>query len=414
VQRRVAAAREDRAARLNARTAEEEVRERLARIAERDAFVRAWAFVDPERALAEARRSDAVPPGPLHGWTVGVKDIIDVEGMPTTYGSEIYAGNIAVRDAACIALTRHAGGVIVGKTVTTEFAYAAPSRTRNPWDPLRTPGGSSSGSAAAVADGHVRAAFGTQTQGSVLRPASFCGVVGYKPTYRAISLSGVLSSSVATDTLGWMTRSVADASRLREALLDLPPIALDGTLPVLGWWRPPAWGEVEPAMQQLVERIAADCGAFETTLGFDDLDEVFFPISFYEQRQAMATEALQYHDELSPQLRAVTDATEWTYARYLAARERLRAFDVDRAFGRAEVLLLPAALGEAPNPTTTGNPVMNRPASLLGLPAIAIPAGRGPNGLPLGVQLIARPHQDELVLRAAHALEARLAFTAVP
>ena len=390
------------------------MRERLDRIAVRDSFVRAWAFLAPERALADARRSDAMPPGPLRGWTVGVKDIIDVEGMPTTWGSEIYADNVAVRDAACIALTRRTGAVILGKTVSTEFAFAAPSRTRNPWDPTRTPGGSSSGSAAAVADGHVRVAFATQTQGSVLRPAAFCGVVGYKPTYRTVTLEGIRSCSVSTDTLGWIARSVADAARFREALLDLPALDLDARVPALGWYRGHAWSQVEPAMQGLLERVAAECGAFEVDLGFDHLDEVFLPIAFYEQRQAMATEALQYHDELSPELRAVTDATEWTYTRYLESLARLRTFDVDRAFGNANVLLMPAALGEAPSPATTGNPIMNRLASLLGLPAITIPGALGPNGLPLGLQLIARPHRDDLVLRAAHALAERIAFTATP
>jgi len=396
------------------RTAEQEVRERLARIAERDSFVRAWAFVDAERALAEARRSDELPPGPLHGWTVGVKDIIDVEEMPTTWGSEIYADNIAIRDAPCVALARHAGAVILGKTVTTEFAYAAPSRTRNPWDPTRTPGGSSSGSAAAVADGHVRVAFGSQTHGSVLRPAAFCGVVGYKPTYRTVSLEGIRSCSVSTDTLGWLSRNVADAARFHAALLDLPPLALDGPTPAPAWLRTAAWPRVEPAMQELVVRVAADCGAPEIELDFPDFDDAFFAIAFYEQRQAMATEALQYHDELSPQLRAITDATEWTYPRYLAALARVRAFDVDSLFGDADVLLMPAALGEAPDPATTGDPVLNRFASLFGLPAITIPGALGPNGLPLGLQLVARQHHDDVVLRAAHALAARLAFTATP
>jgi Asp-tRNA(Asn)/Glu-tRNA(Gln) amidotransferase A subunit family amidase len=386
---------------VEAYTAEREVRERLERIGARDSFLRAWAFLAPERALADARRSDALPPGPLHGWTVGVKDIIDVEGMPTTWGS-------------CIALTRRTGAVILGKTVSTEFAFATPSRTRNPWDSTRTPGGSSSGSAAAVADGHVRVGFATQTQGSVLRPAAFCGVVGYKPTYRTVTLEGIRSCSVSTDTLGWIARSVADAARFREALLDLPALDLDAPAPAFGWYRGHAWAQVEPAMQELLTRVAAENGADEVDFGFADLEDVFLPIAFYEQRQAMATEALQYHDELSPELRAVTDATEWTYPRYLEALARLRAFDVDRAFGRAQVLLMPAALGEAPNPTTTGNPIMNRLASLLGLPAITIPGGLGPNELPLGLQLIARPHRDDLVLRAAHALAQRIGFSAKP
>jgi amidase len=388
-----------------------EVRARLARIVERDGEIRAWEYVDADGALAAARRSDDGPPRRLTGWTVGVKDIIDVVNMPTSWGTPVYAGNIAVRDAACVALARHAGAVILGKTVTTEMAFMAPSRTRNPWNASRTPGGSSSGSAAAVADGHVRIAFGTQTMGSVIRPASFCGVVGYKPTYRTISLEGVRSCSVSSDTVGWMARTVADVTRFRDALLDFPDTALDGPQPVLGWCRTAAWAQAEPAMQELVARVAAESGAFEVDFGFADMNDVFLPIAFYEQRQAMATEALQHHDRMSPQLLSVLDATEWTYERYLAALERLRAFDVDRAFGRAEVLLLPAAPGEAPDPSTTGNPVFNRPASFLGLPAVTIPAALGPSGMPLGLQLIARPHQDTLALRAAHALAQRYAVS---
>ena len=390
--------------------AQREVRDRLARIADRDAHLQAWEYVDAERALTEARRTDELPARRLTGWSVGVKDIIDVAGMPTTWGSPIYTGNIAVRDAACVALARDAGAVILGKTVTTEMAFAAPSRTRNPWNATRTPGGSSSGSAAAVADGHVRVAFGTQTMGSVIRPASFCGVVGYKPTYRTVTLEGIRSCSVSSDTLGWMARSVADVTRFRDALLDLPDAVLDGPAPVLGWCKTSAWPLAEPAMQELVARVAAENGALEVDFGFDDFDDVFLPIAYYEQRQAMATERLQHHDRLSPQLRAVTDATEWTYDRYVAALARLRRFDVDRAFGRADVLLLPAAPGEAPDPATTGNPIFNRLASFLGLPAVTIPGALGPNGLPLGLQLIARPHQDDLALRAAHALAQRYPF----
>ena len=394
--------------------AEREVRERLARIAERDGRIGAWEFVDAERARAEARRSDEVPAGRLNGWSVGVKDIIDVEGMPTTWGTAIYRQNVAVRDAPCVALARYAGAVILGKTVSTELAFAAPSRTRNPWNAARTPGGSSSGSAAAVADGHVRVAFGTQTMGSVIRPASFCGVVGYKPTYRTVSLEGIRSCSVSSDTLGWLGRSVGDVTRFRDALLDLPDTPLAGPAPALGWCRTSAWPRAEPAMQALIERVAAETGAFEVDFDFDDFDDVFFPIAFYEQRQAMATERLQHLDRLSPELRAVMDATEWTHARYVAALARLRRFDVDRAFGRADVLLLPAAPGEAPDPATTGNPVFNRLASFLGLPAITIPGGLGPHGLPLGLQLIARPHQDDLVLQAAYGLAERYPFVHVP
>lgn len=385
-----------------------EVRRSLDRIAARDAEVQAWEFVDADGALRQAESAD--PGLPLCGFTFGVKDIIDVAGMPTTWGSPIYAGNVAVHDAACVALARAAGAVILGKTVTTEFAYAAPSRTRNPWDLTRGPGGSSSGSAAAVADGHVRCAFGTQTMGSVLRPASFCGVVGYKPTFMTISIDGIRPSAPSFDTLGWLARSVEDAAIVRAALLGTEPVPLDGTVARLGFLRTSAWSRAQPAMQQMVERVAAELGAPEVDIGFDDFDEVFFPIGNFEIRQSLAYERNTHLERLAPQTRALVEATEWTYERSLPARARRQHFDVDTAFGAYDVLLLPASAGEAPDPSHTGDPVFNRIASLLGLPAVAIPIELGPAGLPLGLQLIARRNQDELLLRTAHAVAQRFSL----
>ena len=379
----------------------------LRRISERDAAVQAWECVDTAGALAQAAGAD--PLAPLAGFTFGVKDLFDVAGLPTTWGTPIYAGNVAVKDAACVALARAAGAVIMGKTVTTEFAYIAPTRTRNPWNLERTPGGSSSGSAAAVADGHVRAAFGSQTMGSVLRPAAFCGVVGYKPSYGSFSLDGAHAVAPSFDTLGWMTRSVEDASRIRWSLLGLPPLELDGPLPKLGLFRTSAWPKAQPALQALVENVADAFGAQAVPFGLDDYDEVFFPIANFEMRQSLAAER-RHFDRLRPQTQALLNAAEFDFAGAQRWRGRLARFDVDRAFGEAGVLIMPASAGEAPDLTTTGDPTFNRLASLLGLPAITIPAGLGPAGLPLGVQLIARRWDDDLVLRAAHAVERRFPF----
>jgi len=389
-----------------------EVKKSLARIAERDKDVQAWEFVDGDGALARAART--TPNLPLYGFTLGVKDLMDVEGMPTTWGSPIYAGNIAAHDAACVALARAAGVVVIGKTVTTEFAYVAPSRTRNPWNLARSPGGSSSGSAAAVADGHVRAAFGSQTMGSVLRPASFCGVVGYKPTYATISLEGVHAVAPSFDTLGWMTRSVADAATIRSALLELPPPDLDKPLPRIGFLRSSAWPKAQKAMQQMVEGVARDLRAPEIDFGFDDYDDVFFPIANFEMRQSLATERLQHFDRLREQTRNLLQAIDYDFERAQQARKRLWAFDSNRAFGTTDVLIMPASAGEAPDPAQTGDPVFNRLASLLGLPAITIPIKLGPSGLPLGLQLIARRQDDETLLIAASALAARYPFRNQP
>lgn len=380
----------------------------IARITERDPEVQAWEYVDADGARAQAERSD--PERPLHDFTFGVKDIIDVERMPTTWGTPIYHENVAVRDAACVALARAAGAVILGKTVTTEFAHVAPSRTRNPWNLAHSPGGSSSGSAAAVADGHVRAAFGSQTMGSVLRPAAFCGVVGYKPTYATISLDGVHPLAPSFDTLGWMTRSVDDAATIRTALLDLPPTSLDKPLPRLGFLRSSAWPKAQPAMQAMLERVAGELAAPEVDFGFDDFDDVFLPIANFETRQSLATERLQHLDRLREQTRNLLLATEYDFDRAQRARKRLRTFDADAAFGRADVLIMPASAGEAPEPSQTGDPVFNRLASLLGLPAITIPIELGPSGLPLGLQLIARRGEDDALLVAANTLAQRYPF----
>ncbi len=384
----------------------------LARIAARDAAVQAWEYVDPAGARAQAANARAGLP--LSGVTLGVKDLFDVEGMPTTWGTPIYAGNIAVRDAACVALARAAGAIVIGKTVTTEFAYIAPGKTRNPWNLARTPGGSSSGSAAAVADGHVRMAFGSQTMGSVLRPAAFCGVVGYKPTVATISLDGAHAVAPSFDTLGWMTRTVADAALMRIALLGLPPLALERPLPRFGLLRTSAWDRAQPAMQALVEEVARELQAPEIDFGFDDFDDVFFAIGNFEMRQSYATEALQHFDRLRPQTQKLVQQTQYDFAGAQRAWPRLLAFDANAAFGSADVLVMPGSTGEAPDLSTTGDPVFNRLASLLGLPAITIPIRLGPAGLPLGLQLMARRHADDVLLAAAHAIEQRYPFTATP
>jgi amidase len=380
-----------------------EVEKTKERLAAREAAVQAWEYVDLDGAMAQARSAD--PSLPLHGFTFGVKDLFDVGGMPTTWGTTIYRkNNVATRDAACVAMARSAGAIIVGKTVTTELAFVNPSKTRNPWNLEHTPGGSSSGSAAAVADGHVRAAYGSQTMGSVLRPAAFCGVVGYKPTYGTISLDGAHAVAPSFDTLGWMTRSVGDAALIRAALLGTPVSASNGFTPKLGFLKTSAWDRAQPAMQAFIEGIAREYDAPEIDFGFDDFDEVFFPIANYEMQQSYSTERLQHLAGLSPKTRALVEDPQYTFARALEMRKRLARFDVEAAFGGMDVLLLPASAGEAPDLTTTGDPVFNRLASLLGLPAITLPAALGPNGLPMGLQLMARRWDDDKLLYIAAAV----------
>jgi amidase len=254
-------------------TAEALIRACLDRAAER-ADVKAWIWVDPGQALAGARDADrAGRPGLLAGLPIGVKDIIDTVDMPTGHGSPIYQGNRPFADAACVALVRMAGGTIMGKTVTTEFANRFPGATVHPHNPAHTPGGSSSGSAAAVADFQVPAAFGTQTGGSTIRPAAFCGAVGYKPTFGEFSRSGIKLQCHNLDTLGIICRSLDDLPPLRAALVAGPLRTIDRSVsaPRIGLCRTPAWDKAEPATQALVERSAsrlAAAGARVTEVNF--------------------------------------------------------------------------------------------------------------------------------------------------
>ena len=199
----------------------------LDRIAEREPAVKAWAYLDPALALAQAKAADAAKGGVLRGVPIGVKDIIDTYDMPTGHNSPIFDGKVPFGDAACVALCRTANAVIMGKTVTTEFANRHPGPTTNPHNAAHTPGGSSSGSAAAVADGHVPLAFGTQTGGSVIRPAAYCGVIGYKPTFGDFSRVGIKMQCHSVDTLGLMARTLDDIALFRGAVLKLPPVAID-------------------------------------------------------------------------------------------------------------------------------------------------------------------------------------------
>jgi amidase len=391
----------------------------LARIAAEEPRVQAWEHLDPELALAQARRLDAAGrPGPLHGLPVGVKDVIDTADMPTARGSPIFAGRRPGADAACVAALRRAGAVILGKTVTTELAYYSPGKTRNPRDPSRTPGGSSSGSAAAVAASMVPAALGTQTAGSVIRPASFCGVVGYKPSHGLVSLAGVSPLAPSLDTLGILVRRAADLPLLARALgADLagPPPPRP---PRIGLCRTEAWAAAAPETRVAVEGSAErleDAGA--QVAEADDaalagLSEAQRTLMAFEAAEALA--ALRPHaSRLSPQLRALLRDGEAlsghdrdrARARAEAARRRLPDL-----FGRFDVLLTGSAPGEAPSGLeSTGDPAMNRIWTLLGLPCVSLPAAEGPSGLPVGVQLVGPPGGDARLLAAAAWAEAALA-----
>jgi Asp-tRNA(Asn)/Glu-tRNA(Gln) amidotransferase A subunit family amidase len=410
------------AARLEAGalSAETLVRDCLDR-AEARAAIKAWVWLDPELALAQARAIDhAGRSGVLKGVPVGVKDVIDTYDMPTQHGSPIYRGNRPFADAACVALTRAAGGVILGKTVTTEFANRHPRETVHPLNPAYTPGGSSSGSAAAVADFQVPVGFGTQTGGSTIRPAAFCGVIGYKPTFGEFSRVGIKMQCHNLDTLGIICRSLDDLSLMRAALQVQPRRLVDRAAgaPRIGFCRTPSWDHASPDTQALLERTAARLSA----AGAMVKDVAPVPSSFLEhQHRVFAFEAARNYayeyevhgDKLSAALRdgLLKSGRELPLSQYVEAIETAEAVRarLDDVFAEFDVLLAPSAVGEAPEGLdSTGDARFNAIWTLAWTPCVTLPADAGRKGLPLGIQLVGPRFRDETLLDAAAWVEARL------
>lgn len=402
-------------------TSEKLVRDCLDRIAEREPVVKAWAFLNPDLAIAQARATDDLDGGILRGVPIGVKDIIDTHDMPTSHNSPIFQGKIPYGDAACVALCRTANAVIMGKTVTTEFANRHPGPTTNPHNSGHTPGGSSSGSAAAVADGHVPLAFGTQTGGSVIRPAAYCGVIGYKPTFNDFSRVGIKMQCHSLDTLGLMARTLDDIALFRGAVLKLPPVAIDRGIPRprIGFCRTPIWDEASADTRKLLETTVAklaDKGAAVVDVAFapafaDILDD-HGAISGWESARNYADERLRNPDKVSQELMAgLTRGLDVTLERYVAAQRKSVAFKVhvDSLFDKVDVLLCPSAPGEAPAGIEfTGDPRFNSIWTLAGTPCVTLPAGAGTNGLPLGIQFVGLRHEDDRLLSMAAWLAAHL------
>jgi amidase len=388
----------------------------LEHIAVREPRVLAWQYLDPERVIEQARALDGSGTrGPLHGVPFGIKDIIDTFDMPTEYGSPIYAGHRPKNDAACVALGRRAGGILMGKTVTTEFANQTPGKTRNPCDPARTPGGSSSGSAAAVADCMVPLAIGTQTTGSTIRPASFCGVFGYRPTWGDLRLTGVKEAAGSLDTLGLIARSIEDIALYRDVLLrEAPePLPAEAGAPRIGFCRTHLWPVIEPATQRLLEEAAkklAQRGAqvVEVTLPpeFERLIDAQRWISSFEFARNFTWEIEHHWEKISERLRnaRIRDGLSCPFERYREARafaEKCRAMFADIC-GGCDVLLTASATGEAPlGLNSTGNAAPCAIWTTLHVPCVTIPVFKGQNGLPVGAQLVARRNDDRKLLTAA-------------
>ena len=420
-----------------AMTAEDYARACLDRVAEVEPEIHAFAHLDRDHVLAQARaldqhRQHGRPLGPLHGVPVGIKDIIDTADYPTENGSPFFAGRRPQRDATVVAKLRAAGAIIFGKTVTTEVAYRHPGATRNPHDPERTPGGSSSGSAAAVASGMLPLALGTQTAGSVIRPAAFCGVVGVKPSHGLVSRTGVLLHSHKLDHIGIFARSVADAALLLDVIAgydaddpDTRPAAAPNyaataaeappATPIFAFMRTPMWDKADAsaraAFENLVKQLGEQAVAVDLPAGFAE--------GWNAHRAVMAADMAHRHgrwveragDKASEPLRAMMEEGRSVPAvRYLDAltlADELKASLADLLLYYFAILT-PAAAGIAPKGLEfTGDPVFNALWTLTGLPTVTLPLLQGEDEMPLGVQLVGAPGDDARLLRTATWLEAR-------
>ncbi|WP_406741190.1 amidase [Bordetella pertussis] len=381
--------------------------------------VRAWRELDVDAARAQARRLDThAARGLLAGVPIAVKDIFLTEQFPTRYGSPIYEHGIAGTDADCVARARAAGALVLGKTVTTEFAYFTPGPTANPRDPSRTPGDSSSGSAAAVAAGMVPLAFGSQTAGSLIRPASYCGVFALKPTHGLHSLAGAKAMAPSLDTLGWLARDAGDLELMRCALAgedyrplpDARPAALR-----LGICLTHEWHAIEPDGAQAFAHAQVLCTAAGAQLAplvlpdaLQGLMQAQQTIMAYEAARSLAAEWRDARARLSPAMQALIEAglgcDAQSYAQALALAARGRAH-LEHAMRDLDAVIAPAAPGEAPpGLARTGDPIFSRVWTLLGLPCVNVPGLAGPHGMPIGVQLIGRPGDERRLLAVAAAL----------
>ena len=408
-------------------TAEAVTRSFLERYSAIEDEVRAWAALDPDLAIEQACAIDRDGrEKPLAGVPFGVKDIFTTADYATEYGSPIYKGYRPRADAACVALARAAGAVVLGKTMSTEFAANQPTVTRNPHDLSRTPGGSSSGSAAGVAASMTPVAIGTQTAGSVIRPASYCGVVAYKPTFGYSPRAGLKPSANSLDTLGFFGRNVGDVaefSSLASGRQPFPKPEDPDAAPRLAVCRTAEWSAAESGTIEILHEFAdelreagANVADIAFPVGFDGLADAQWTIMAYETTRSLAWERLTHPDLCSPQLQAIFELGEsvsdndYGAARILANHSRVLLNEMLRRAG-IDVLLAPAATGEAQEGLeSTGDPILNRVWTLLHMPCMTLPLLTGPAGLPMGLQLIGRIGRDWRVVAAAKWIEARFRY----
>jgi len=412
-------------------TSEVYTRGLLLRIHAVDDAINAWAWLEPEEAIVRARAADARlragrTPGPLHGVPVGVKDIINTRGVPTQMGSPVYRGYVPEHNAEVVDRLHTAGAFPIGKTVTTEFAFLTPSKTRNPWNAAHTPGGSSSGSAAAVATGMVPAAIGTQTNGSIIRPAAFCGVVGYKPDRGVLSADGVLHLSLTLDQPGVFARSVEDAGLLVAYLAHSrwtisPQISALKHAPRLVATRTPVW---HLASEDQRSRFSMDLAGLreagavvdevELPASFNDAHKVHRSIMLYEAAAASRAVRAQYAAQFSELLRkALEEGDRISVADYERAMKKHEALqrDFSRFTDDYDAVVTAPAAGEAPGSLdTTGDPSFCTIWTLLGVPAIVIPTGLGSHAMPMGLQIIGNQGESNHLLATSMWCERQLPF----
>lgn len=395
-------------------TSEDLVRACLDRIALREEAVHAWAALDGDCALRQARECDRSPVrGPLHGVPIGIKDVLDTAELPTQMGSPTYAGHQSGSDASCVAMLRAAGAVILGKTVTCELAGVAPGATQNPLDLDRTPGGSSSGSGAAVADYMVPLALGTQTGGSVLRPASFCGVFGFKPTYNIVNRAGLKLAAENLDTIGLLARELDDIGLAFGVLTNqVLPQRSELQRPRVGICRTYLWDKAQPETRAALghaARLASASGAaveeFALPPHFAQLTEARETINNVERARSLAWDWEHHREKLSSQMTRTIELghaiSGETYHAALRFADQCRQ-ELDDIFDRFDILLAPCVNGEAPTGLAyAGDPSFQGLWTLLHVPTVSIPTIRGPYGMPVGVQVIAKRYSDRKLLDAA-------------
>ena len=386
------------------------------RIREKEDLVKAWVYLDEDRALEKAKQLDNGNNASQLGIPFGIKDIIDASNTPTGFGTNFYQNNVPMRDAASVAVAKQSGCIFIGKTVSTELGHRAPGLTTNPHNKDFTPGGSSSGSAAAVASMMAPVCFGTQTTGSVIRPAAYCGVIGYKPSYGDFDKSGILPNSPSIDTLGLMSRSVDDIALFRSILLEEELVSIkkvDLSKIKIGFVRTPHWEKTDDSTKEAFEHFVKSLRSNKLNIKDLEIDKLIsksdtlhLDISGYEFKRSISHERFNYYDQLSDQLRngRLNDGYQVSNKNYQLALKELSILksQIDAVFQETDLIITPSAPGEALRGLEyTGSPIFNTTWSLNGNPCITLPLFKGKQELPIGCQLVTKFGNDDQLLNYA-------------